>query len=264
MPYDIVGYGAIAAYLGKDGLAKLLGPTADYLGGELKDFAQKRIENVGRIFENASKKIHLDKQEVGAVSPKVLRSVLNEGSYSSDTFGIEYFGGILASSKTEIGRDDRGARLALKVASLTSYQLRAHYILYSALINCYQGSGVSLNTDRHQLTTFIAMPSFMKLMDFSEAELQQVDSIFSHVFSGLTQEGLVNERYSYGPSDYLKNVDSRLTDSGVVFVPTSGGVELYLWAFGQGDKEINYILDYEFEPNIDSLDVSQIMAKKVI
>lgn len=35
-PITTVGLGAIAAYLGKDGLAKLLGPTAEYLGGELQ------------------------------------------------------------------------------------------------------------------------------------------------------------------------------------------------------------------------------------
>lgn len=264
MAMEMVGVGAIAAYLGKDGLAKLLGPTADYLGGELKEFAQKRIENVGRIFVNASEKIPSDKKSSGAVSPKVLRSILNEGSYSSDSLGIEYFGGILASSKSEVGRDDRGSRLALKVSSLTSYQLRVHFILYSALINCYQECGVSLHTDRHQFTTFISLPSFMGLMDFSESELHQVDSIFSHAFGGLVQEGLILDRYSYGPRSYLNSIDSRLTDDGVVFVPTIGGIELYLWAFGKGEKSVDYIISSEFQPKYNDLDVSGIMAKKVV
>ncbi|MEG0233177.1 MAG: hypothetical protein RR970_02425 [Hafnia sp.] len=264
MAMEMVGLGAIAAYLGKDGLAKLLGPTADYLGGELKDFAQKRIENIGNIFVNASGKIPSDKYDSGAVSPKVLRNILNEGSYSSDALGIEYFGGILASSKSEVGRDDRGSRLALKVSSLTSYQLRVHFILYSALISCYQESGVSLDTDRHQFTTFIALPSFMELMDFNDKELEQVDSIFSHAFSGLVQEGLILERYSYGPKKYLNSIDSRLTDDGVVFVPTIAGIELFLWAFGKGEKNINYILSTEFKPKFTDFDVSKIMAKKVV
>lgn len=56
-PVTTVGLGAIAAYLGKDGLQKLLGPTADYLGQGLKEFTQKRAQTVGRIFENAASKL---------------------------------------------------------------------------------------------------------------------------------------------------------------------------------------------------------------
>ena len=54
-PITTVGLGAIAAYLGKDGLAKILGPTADYLGGELQEFTKKRIDNIGKIFTRSSR-----------------------------------------------------------------------------------------------------------------------------------------------------------------------------------------------------------------
>lgn len=263
MPYEIVGYGAIAAYLGKDGIAKLLGPTADYLGGELKNFAQKRVENVGLIFKNASKKLKNDRQENGAVSPKVLRSVLNEGSYSSDVFGVEYFGGILASSKTEVGRDDRGARLALIVSSMTSYQLRAHYILYSAIISSFKGSGVLLNTNISGLSTFITMKSFMELMEFNQDEIHQVDSIFSHIFGGLAQDGLINTVYSYGSGKDLKKINPLINESGIVFLPSHGGVELYLWAFGEGGRDINYILNSEFKPSIDGFDIEHLKSRRL-
>ncbi|MDF4932282.1 hypothetical protein P3556_24170, partial [Vibrio parahaemolyticus] len=56
-PITTVGMGAIAAYLGKDGIAKLLGPTAEYLGGELREFTQKRVQNVGKIFSKAEEKL---------------------------------------------------------------------------------------------------------------------------------------------------------------------------------------------------------------
>jgi len=45
-PLTTVGLG-IAAYLGKDGIQKLLGPTADYLGQGLRDFTQKRAHTIG-------------------------------------------------------------------------------------------------------------------------------------------------------------------------------------------------------------------------
>ncbi len=52
-PITTVGLGAIAAYLGKDGLEKLLGPTADYLGGGLKDFTEKRMHNIGQNLQKS-------------------------------------------------------------------------------------------------------------------------------------------------------------------------------------------------------------------
>jgi hypothetical protein len=41
-PITTVGLSAIAAYLGKDGLEKLLGPTAEYLGSGLRDLVQSQ------------------------------------------------------------------------------------------------------------------------------------------------------------------------------------------------------------------------------
>jgi hypothetical protein len=59
--------------------------------------------------------------------------VLDEGSFSSDTLAVDYFGGILASSRTEDGRDDRGARIAKIVDGLSTYQLRSHYLLFTTI-----------------------------------------------------------------------------------------------------------------------------------
>lgn len=260
---EMVGLGAIAAYLGKDGLAKLLGPTADYLGGELKDFAQKRIENIGKIFANASEKIPSEKQDIGAVPPKVLRSILNEGSYSSEGIGIEYFGGILASSKSEISRDDRGARLAQKISSLSTYQLRAHYVLYSSLITSFKGSEVTLNYDRYKLAMFISMQSFLYCMDFSKKEFQQIDSIFAHLFSGLEQERLISKDYAYGKDGFAKRIYPHIKGDGIIFEPTAAGAELLLWAFGVGNKGYNYIFDVDFLSNIEGIDTGKLDARPV-
>lgn len=56
-PIATVGIGVIAAYVGKDAVVRILGPTADYLGGELKEFTRRRIENIGKIFSNAEKSL---------------------------------------------------------------------------------------------------------------------------------------------------------------------------------------------------------------
>ena len=131
---------AIAAYLTKGGLSKILGPTADYLGGQLKEFTQKRIENVGKIFSNAEKKLGNKIDSPGQVPPKVLKTIINEGSYSDDVIAVEYFGGVLASSRTEVGRDDRGSRLSKIIDNLSVYQIRSHYLIYSTISDLFSNS----------------------------------------------------------------------------------------------------------------------------
>ena len=103
----LVGAGV---YVTQDLLLRLLGPTFHYLGDELQQFVEKRKEKVGKIFLNAEKKLGSKLDNPGQVSPKVLRTILNEGSFSDYEIAVEYFGGVLASSRSEIGRDDRGAR----------------------------------------------------------------------------------------------------------------------------------------------------------
>src|ERR1700744_1578815 len=122
---------------GKDVIIKILGPTADYIGDGMKDFAAKRIENVQKIFQNASKKLGDKIEEEGLIHPKVLQRTLNEGSYADDFLSIEYFGGVLASSRNETSRDYRGAFFISLVSKLSNYQLRLHYIFYCAMKNSF-------------------------------------------------------------------------------------------------------------------------------
>ena len=80
-PVTAVSIGtAITAYLAKDGIAKLLGPTADYLGKELRNLTERRIQSIGRIFSNASEKLGNKLEEPGQVPPRILKTVMNEGS----------------------------------------------------------------------------------------------------------------------------------------------------------------------------------------
>ena len=69
----------------------------------------------------------------GQVPPKVLKTIINEGAYSNDDVAVEYLGGVLASSTTEVDRDDRGDRLAKLIGNMSAYQLRSHYLIYSTI-----------------------------------------------------------------------------------------------------------------------------------
>ena len=58
-PVTTIGLGAFAAYVSKDGIGKLLGPTADYLGEGLRDLTRRRGESIGR---NILQRLHQVRQ----------------------------------------------------------------------------------------------------------------------------------------------------------------------------------------------------------
>lgn len=255
-PIATVGIGAIAAYVGKDAIVRILGPTADYLGIELKNFVQKRKEQVGRIFLNAEKKLGNRLNNPGQVPPKVLRTILNEGSFSDNDIAVEYFGGVLASSRTEVGRDDRGARIAKMIDNMSAYQLRTHYLIYSTISEVFSASGnsFSLSKNRRKMELFIPYVDYFSVMGFSPQELIN-GQMLSHIFHGLSSDGLIEDRWQYGSQQSLAAfvTDGSVAGDGIVCTPSALGVELLLWAFGHGDKELDFALTPDFLSKIEDI-----------
>ena len=127
-PSTGTGLAVLGAAIGsKELVIKLLGPTADYIGTGLQAWTERRVNNVGRIFDIAVQRLGDKLNTEGRVHPKVLKEILSEGSFCDDQLAAEYFGGLLASSRTGISRDDRGAYFVSLVANLSTYQVRAHY-----------------------------------------------------------------------------------------------------------------------------------------
>ena len=253
-PTTTLGLAALAAYLGKDGVAKILGPTADYLGVQLKEFAQKRIENVGKIFSNAEKKLGNKLDSPGQVPPKVLRTIINEGSYADDAIAAEYFGGVLASSRTEVGRDDRGARLAKMIDNLSAYQIRSHYLIYSTVSELFsnRGNSFNLSENRNKMQLFMPFRGYIKAMEFTQQELNN-PQISDHIFFGHAADGLIESAWRYGPQESLKEMFSGVPSSGLICTPSALGAELLLWAFGHGDKALDFLLTDNFSTDIKGI-----------
>ncbi len=102
-PNTVVGAGLLAL-ASKDTLNRLLGPTADYIGGEIRGLAEKCNINLGCIVRRAVKKLGRKIDEPGAVNSRVLRQVWSEGRFIEDELVAEYFGGLLASSRSASGQ----------------------------------------------------------------------------------------------------------------------------------------------------------------
>ncbi|MEF2278099.1 hypothetical protein V3W47_07280 [Deinococcus sp. YIM 134068] len=232
-------------------LQKVLGPTADYVGKELQAWTERRLSNFAKIVENASTKLGDDPGE-GAVSPKVLKGILDDGSFIEDRLSTEYFGGVLASSYTSNARDDRGATFTALLGRLSSYQIRAHYVFYATL---YQNArGVPSNFADYQETlkfrSFIPILEFYDAMGLTAEEVEQ--GITSHLYGGLVREGLIGSWYSQNPAEVLLAYAGPYgytaeMGHGVVWQPSLLGAELFLWALGAGKKPVSDFLEVSLE-----------------
>jgi hypothetical protein len=220
-------------------LWQLLGPSAAYLGVKGKELTEKSVENIERVFKHGLRMLPKDAPEGGAVPPRVLRSTINEGAFTEDQIAAAYLGGVLASSRSGRMRDDRGVCINAMISRLSVFQLRLHYVLYSAMHYMLQGTGLRVGSGeefRHTLhfgTTglYVAMGFF----DDSKDPSYDIDVPLSHALFGLDKENLITG-WSFSLSEGLK------------CEPTAIGVEFFLWANGQGDRPLEHFYSREFEP----------------
>ena len=242
-PITTIGMG-LAVIGSKDILLKILGPTADYIGGEVKGLVEKCNINLDQIFLKAKNKLGSRLEEEGSVNPRVLKSVLDEGRFCEDELAAEYFGGILASSKMKDGRDDRGVSLMEMIKGLSVYQLRAHYLFYF-LLKKHGEPNVRIGTpqERSKNKIFLPFSVFEKAMEFSGSETPRV--IIPHAVIGLANKGLISEYYQFGSQEHMKSVYEECPEhGGIMFEPTMLGAELFLWAEGINNIEsANILLD---------------------
>jgi len=149
----------VVAYVSKDVVTKLLGPTAEYLGGELRDFVSKRQEVAGRILKNAATKAAGRLDRPGRVPPRVLKDVISHATFQDDEFAVEYIGGVLASSRTEVDRDDSAATYSAMLTRMSTYQIRAHYVFYSIFKLLYNGKDafISQGKFRTKMRTYVPL-----------------------------------------------------------------------------------------------------------
>jgi len=234
---------------------KVLGPTADYLGHVLKRITEKGAHNLSRIMHHAVQKLgeRVDRDE--SVPPKVLKSVLLEGPFIEDQLSAEYFGGVMASSRSGIPRDDRGAALLHLLGGLSTYQIRSHCLFYGAFKELYDGSGkgVGESAERTSMKTFLPADGYRRALALAKDE--NYDAIAEHCVCGLARSDLIGEVYAGGSQAELKRNWSAAPGAGVVVMPSVLGVELLLWAHGRSDLSANQFLNpslaFDFETGIE-------------
>jgi hypothetical protein len=225
--------------------SKILEPSTEAIGKKLKESLEKIASKAKTRFNG--------KQLSDNIQPnyRVLKAISSEGAFCDDELMAEYFGGVLASSLSEVSRDDREASFAFLVGRLTTYQIRAHYIFYNAVKTLFEArTDVSVISAkyRNRLETFISNDSFNLAMEFSEKE--NISVILPSVMLGLARENLIERDFEVMGGEKT----TRCGGNGIVFCPTDLGTELFLWVHGRSDLSVVEFLKPEhrflFESNI--------------
>ena len=194
-------------------MGKLLGPTAEVMGQDFKKLYEKGRD---KIVANAIKKTkNIDLND--RTNLRVTRDVLWNGSFTDESICAEYFGGVLASSRSKDGKDDFGVFYVNIIKSLSSNQLNMHYIIYRTLNKI-------LITNEEKKTLNPGLGS----------ELQKEKLFFNLI-------GTVEQDQDMGPSLFALNsmgliglnlrIDNHMTKLGnIVYVgvtPTALGIQLF-------------------------------------
>lgn len=114
---------------GEWALQKVLGPILEEIGSDFQ-----KLYSVGRdkIVQAALRKIK-SPEDGARANLRVARDVFWNGSFTDEAICAEYFGGILAASRSEDGKDDSGIFYVDIIKSMSSGQLKMHYIIYRTL-----------------------------------------------------------------------------------------------------------------------------------
>jgi len=243
-PNTVLGAG-LALVGSKDVLNRLLGPTADYVGEEVKNLVEKANNNLSAIFKNAIKKLGSKWDDPGTVNPRVFKQVWAEGAFIEDALAAEYFGGLLASARSPDGKDDRVLSLLSTVRDLSIYELRLHYLIYTLIRSLFLGKQFTIASqeDRVKVGIYFPFRVYVKAMGLTNENAAQ--ELAAHSLITLIKHEMIDHRFTMGPVEMLTKSCHGATEPGITVIPSFFGAELYLWAHGHSDKRIDHFLNPE-------------------
>jgi hypothetical protein len=228
-------------------ILKVLGPTAEYLGEGIKSFTEKRLANLRRIFNRAAEKVDARQALKGAVPPRILKYIVDEASYVDNELAAEYFSGLLAASKSDRPRDDRALTFLKLLTSMSNYEIRLHYILYSSFRETFlslDDFNVTITNQALKYKVFFPAQQFIESFIIEEGE--NINHILEHAIIGLANRGLIGS-YCYGDKNFMKQQINCLDHEGIAASPSVLGSQLYLAVHGFQDISANKLCDSVLE-----------------
>ena len=205
---------------GEWAVKKLLGPVLSELG---EDF--KRIYTLGRdkIIQVACRKTE-NIQDGKIPNLRVTRDVFWNGAFTIDEVCAEYFGGILASSRTYDGKDDSCIQFVDVIKSLSAKQLRLHYVIYHALNKILHHQSSTINVGQSSEIEKISV--WISSIELINVHRLKIDTDLNVLW----RQGLISQ-YKSEVAD-----DGQTSLPYVKANPTTFGVMLYAAAHNKMDS----------------------------
>lgn len=195
---------------GEWAIKKAFGPVIGELGEDMK-----KLYAAGRdkVLLAAYNKIS-NKNDGKKANLRVTRDVFWNGSFTDETICAEYFGGILASSRSGNGKDDNGIHYTDVIKSLSSKQLELHYIIYNSFNKLLTQKGEEVNVGK---ATILQRKSIW----FSTVELKQSLNLkIDTDLNILYKQGLLFEykadQHQLNKGNYLPYIMVRPTTFGIL------------------------------------------------
>jgi hypothetical protein len=169
------------------------------------------------------------------VNARVMKNIYDEARFTDNELLAEYFGGVLASARTEDGVDDRGVYYSQIVKSMSSYQLRCHYLFYYLMWFHSKELKLDLNSnvDRSKLTLIV--PAICYSDTFKVANLGNEMTYIAHSLAGLAKADLIGSNFEFSNPADLKKQGIEVDQFAFLIDPTITGLELFVWVHGQGN-----------------------------
>lgn len=121
---------------------QLFGKTLAEMGDDLNKVYKA---NRDKLLEKAAQKV-LDPNDGAQVNLRVARDVIWNGAVTDDEVCAEYFGGVLAASRSADGKDDSALVYVDCIKALSSKQLHLHFVIYESLQNLLIKAGQTVNS----------------------------------------------------------------------------------------------------------------------
>jgi len=236
-------------YCAKDLIIRVLGPTADYLGEGLKNLNSKIANNIQNICSRAKEKLGPEIENTNSVPPRVAKEIFENGGMCEDDLLVEYYSGLLASSRTSSNRDDRVLSLLSLLRTMSTYQIRTHYILYNILRSVFLDCefNIQIVSEAQKLAIFVPIEVYNNAMEFSDSE--NVNIILPHSLNALALNNLIAPNfYWFGDQNFLlKNFpdNQAIRGPGLIVAPSPIGAELYLAVQGKREYMVNEFFSSE-------------------
>jgi len=131
-----IAIAAGAAYVAQ----KLFGKTLDEMGEDLNKMYKV---NRDKLLTKAAEKVS-DPNDGAKPNLRVARDVIWNGAVTDDEVCAEYFGGLLASSRSDDGKDDSALIYVDCIKALSSKQLHLHFVIYNSLHELLVKTGAAI------------------------------------------------------------------------------------------------------------------------